>query len=214
MRSTTRGMYLLRSTLRYDWFQEIQATGSPKVAKLKRMTEIMRVNGVPVYLHWSTILIAALILFGAIERPAETLALWVSYFGLLMLHECGHMVAAQHLRYRVWSIELYPIFGITRFDLPRSRFHHAVIAWGGVAAQCVIALPIVAFLSGLGYTRFEPLNIVLGVFGYCSLLMAALNLVPVGPLDGATAWRLMPALFQRAKSQSKTRMVEWRPWDD
>jgi hypothetical protein len=36
----------------------------------------MQIKGVRVYAHWSVLLIGTLILFGAIERPAETLAAW------------------------------------------------------------------------------------------------------------------------------------------
>jgi hypothetical protein len=36
---------------------------------MKKVTEIMQIKGVPVYAHWSVVLIAALILLGALERP-------------------------------------------------------------------------------------------------------------------------------------------------
>jgi hypothetical protein len=42
--------------------------------------------------------IGALILFGALDRPAETIAAWTAYFGVTLVHECGHMVAAQRKR--------------------------------------------------------------------------------------------------------------------
>jgi len=171
----------------------------------------MRINGVGVYLHWSVILIGALILLGAIERPGPTLALWVSYFGVLLLHESGHLIIAQRLHYRVLSIELFPIFGFTRFELPQSRYDYALIAWGGVLAQCVIAVPTVTFISAFGYTRFDSVNVVLGMFGYYSLFVAAFNLVPVRPLDGAMAWRLIPALFDRMRAPRKKGVIEWRP---
>ena len=48
--------------------------------KLKKLTEITQIKGVRVYAHWSVLLIGTLILFGAIERPAETLAAWTAYF--------------------------------------------------------------------------------------------------------------------------------------
>lgn len=181
------------------------------MAKFRRLTEVMQINGVRVYLHWSVILIGAVILLGAVGRPRPVLALWGSYFGVLLLHECGHLIAAQWRRSHVWSIELYPIFGVTRFDVPRSRYDHAVIAWGGVVAQCVVALPLVAFVSAFGYTRFDSVNIVLGMFGYYSLFVAAFNLIPARPLDGATAWRLIPALFDRMRAPRKKGVIEWRP---
>jgi hypothetical protein len=68
--------------------------------KLKRLTEIMEINGVRVYAHWSVLVIGALILLGAIERPVETIAAWSAYFGVILIHECGHMIAAQRKRVR------------------------------------------------------------------------------------------------------------------
>jgi hypothetical protein len=36
--------------------------------------------------------------------------------------------------------ELYPIHGCVRFRQPWSRYDDALIAWGGVAAQAVVAV--------------------------------------------------------------------------
>ena len=68
------------------------------------------------YAHWSVLLIGTLILFGAIERPAETLAAWTAYFSVILIHECGHMIAAHRKGYHVTAIELYPIHGCVCFQ--------------------------------------------------------------------------------------------------
>jgi hypothetical protein len=99
----------------------------------------------------------------------------------------------------VFSIELYPIYGITRFETPWSRFDHCVIAWGGVLAQAIVALPLVAWVAVFGYTRFEPANVVLALLGFFSLGVAAFNLLFFAPLDGIPAWGLIPALIERAQ---------------
>ncbi len=109
----------------------------------------------------------------------------------------------------MYSIELYPVWAKTCFQVPWSRFDHSVIAWGGVAAQAVVALPLVAWLLLFGYTRFEPVNEVLALLGGFSLGVAAFNLLPFPPLDGATAWGLFPALLQRTRSRRK-KQPEWR----
>jgi Zn-dependent protease len=167
---------------------------TPRIGKL---TEVMRVSGAPVYVHWSLLVIGALILLGAYEKPAETLTAWACFFGVLLIHESGHLFAARGLGYYVNSIVLYPFWGCTNFQAPRSRFDHAVIAWGGVAAQAIVAVPAIAWLKFFGYTRFDPLNVALGILGYYSIFVAAFNLIPVAPLDGAVAWRLIPALLKR-----------------
>jgi stage IV sporulation protein FB len=182
--------------------------------KIRKLTEIMQIRGVRVYAHWSVLLIGTLILFGALERPAETLAAWTAYFSVILIHECGHMIAAHRKGYEVTAIELYPIHGFARYQEPWSRYDHAVIAWGGVVAQAAVAVPLVTWVAIFGFTRSDAVNVAIGVLGYFSLIVAAFNLVPVPPLDGAKAWYLIPELIKRARTrQTKPkRAVGWRGW--
>jgi hypothetical protein len=76
----------------------------------------MRVGGVDVYLHWSVMVVGCAILRGAFERPAETLIAWTCYFGVLLIHEYGHVVVAQKKGCQVYAIELYPIHGLVRYS--------------------------------------------------------------------------------------------------
>jgi Zn-dependent protease len=88
--------------------------------------------------------------------------------------------------------------GITRSTLPYSRFDHWVIAWGGVAAQAVVAVLLIAWVELFGYSRFQPVNAMLAIWGFWSLSFAVFNLLPIRPLDGSIAWGLLPALFKRS----------------
>jgi membrane-associated protease RseP (regulator of RpoE activity) len=112
----------------------------------------------------------------------------------------------------VSSIELYPIWGITRFTLPYSRFDHCVIAWGGVAAQAVVAAPLIAWVELFGYSRFQPVNAMLAIWGFWSLSFAVFNLLPIRPLDGSIAWGLLPARFKRSPAPPVRREPGWRSW--
>jgi len=180
---------------------------------IKKFTEIMEISRVPVYAHWSLFVIAALILIGAIERPAETITAWTAFFSVILIHECGHMVVAQRRGYEVLSIELYPIVGLVRYQEPWSRFDSSLIAWGGVAAQALIGVPIVVWVSIFGFTRSEAINVALGILGYYSLAVAVFNLIPIPPLDGTRAWYLIPELVKRIqKRPSARRKVGWRGW--
>jgi len=174
----------------------------------------MQINDVRVYAHWSVLVIGALILFGAIDRPAETIAACTAYVGVILIHECGHMIVAQRKGYEVLAIELHPINGFVRFQAPWSRYDDALTAWSGVAAQAVIAIPLVALVRIFGFTRFDALNVAIGILGYCSLAVAIFNLIPVHPLDGAKAWYLVPELIKRARSRrgKPKRVVGWRGW--
>ena len=134
--------------------------------RIDKLTEIMRIKGVPVYLHWSVLLIAILILLNVSEFFVGT-----AYLGVLLIHESGHLIAAQPMRSEVVSIQLYPIFGITRFEIPWSKFDHCVIAWRGVIAQALVALPIVGWVALFG-TR------------------ASSQLTPSWPFWDSSAWAL------------------------
>ena len=129
-----------------------KAVEVPIPIRIEKLTEILRIKGVPVYVHWSVLLIAALILFNVIHQPVGSLLGLTAYLGVLLIHETGHLIAAQRMRCEVLSIQLYPIFGITKFETPWSKFDHCVIAWGGVIAQAVVALPIVIFVIFFGYS--------------------------------------------------------------
>jgi membrane-associated protease RseP (regulator of RpoE activity) len=180
--------------------------------KLKRLYEVMKISGVRVYVHWSVLLVGAVMLAGAFEDPGPALAVLISYYCVILLHECGHMAVAQRRGCTVWSMELYPLWGITRFSEPYSRFDHCLIAWGGVLAQAIIGIPAVAWIEIFGYTRFGPLNAVLGCFGFFSLTVAIFNLIPARPLDGSIAWGLLPELFKRQSRRPIKREPSWRSW--
>jgi stage IV sporulation protein FB len=169
---------------------------------------------VDVYIHWTVFLVAAIMIYAAIQRPWSTLAGGASWLALILLHECGHMMAAQKKGYGVSAIDLYPIHGLCHFDAPWSRFDHCVIAWGGVIAQAIVAMPLLLWVSVIGYSRFEPVNAVLAILGGYSLVVAAFNLLPIGRLDGAIAWGIIPEFINRAKRRKKKKNSSsgWRSY--
>ena len=130
-------------------------------------------------------------LLSALEDPALAVVVLASYYGVILIHECGHMIAAQSKGCAVSSIELYPVWGIPCFEEPYSRFDDCVIAWGGVAAQALIGVPLVVRVEVFGYTHSQAVNAVLAILGFFSLSTAVFNLLPLRPLDGATAWGLI-----------------------
>ena len=180
--------------------------------KLNKLIEVMQIRGVKVSVHWSVLLIGAIIVLGAVEDAPLAFTVLGSYYGVILLHECGHMVAAQRKGCAVWSIELYPIWGITRFGQPYSLYDHCIIAWGGVVAQALVAVPLLVWVEVFGYTRFQAVNAILGIFGFLSLSTIVFNLLPIRPLDGAIAWGLLPALFKRSTTHPAKREPGWRSW--
>jgi len=170
-----------------------------------RLTRVAQVCGVDVWVHWSIFAIGILIITGSIRRPATALVGLAAYLALLIVHESGHLIVARRRGYQAFSMALYPIFGLARFEAPDSRIDRALIAWGGVLAQMAVAIPLTIYVVLAGYTRFEPLNAALVILGSYSLCAAAFNLLPVPPLDGSRAWDLIPAWFEQKRRPLRAR---------
>jgi stage IV sporulation protein FB len=186
---------------------------SPNMPHFNRLTHVGRIDRVNVFVHWTVFAFAAVLLFGAIDNPVTTLVGIACWMGVLLLHECGHMVAAQRLGSRVYEIRLYPIFAVTLFETPWSRFDHTIIAWGGVIAQAIVAVPVLLWIKFLGYTPFNAANEVLTLFGFFSLAIAFFNLIPIRGLDGAIAWQIFPAFIERRRNLRKPqRAPGWRTY--
>jgi len=162
-----------------------------------------RLVGVTVYVHWSlAVLVVALLAINA-DYLAGTAVLIALFFGIMVLHEVGHALAARRVGCAVYSIELYPLHGRTVCEAPRSPFDTAVLAWGGALAQFAVALPLLGYLAAFGYSSFGPWNAILAMFGPVSCAVACFNLLPIPRLDGATAWSIAPYLWSRGR-------VAWR----
>jgi Zn-dependent protease len=175
-----------------------------------KLTLLFRLDGVDVYFHWSVFVIAGFFLLGSIQRPGVTVTGLLCYLGMLLIHEFGHVIAARRLGCAVFGIELYPIFGFARFGSPWSRFDHCIIAWGGVLAQAVVAIPMILWVSFFGFTHSGPINAMLALLGFVSAGIALFNLLPLRGLDGATAWEIVPLLFRRMRSRRSTGRPTYR----
>ncbi len=163
--------------------------------RLHKLTKVMEIRGVDTYVHWSVFVIVAFILAGVASRPALTILGLACYLGIFLIHEAGHALVARRRGCGVVSIELYPIFGITKFERPWSELDHSLIAWGGVMAQAIFFVPLLAWVALFGYSKLDWFNMIIAILGFYSLAVAIFNLLPVHPLDGAQAWRLLPELL-------------------
>jgi len=182
----------------------------PVSIKLGRLTRVARIKRVDVFVHWSVFLIGALILLDTLRTPLPALVGMTAYLSVLLIHESGHLIIARRQGYDALSIELYPIFGIARFEMPGSRFDRDLISWGGVLAQAIVSVPIALCVSLFGYTPWDTLNIALAILGAASLCIAAFNLLPCRPLDGSSAWDLIPAFFERRRLRKNRRVIPYR----
>ena len=117
-------------------------------------------------------------------------------FGSAMLHEGGHLLLLRRFGARVRRVTFGAAgVAIERADpflLPPAK--EALSALGGVAVNgllCLCALPVRSFLSSKTFSALLCANV----------LLAALNLLPVYPLD---LWRALHALLEARLSAERT----------
>ena len=79
-----------------------------RIPRLK-LVEIIEINGVKVFFHWSVLLIGGLILLGAVEDPRLAFTVLAACYSVILIHECGHMVAARCKGCLVTSIEIHAV---------------------------------------------------------------------------------------------------------
>jgi len=170
-----------------------------------RMFRIGRLGRIPVFAHWSVLAIVGAFLAVSLGSLAIGLAAAGSYFGLILLHESGHAIAAARVRCPVFRIDLFPLHGRCVVDEPYDEIDHIKISWGGVLAQLVVALPLVVFGVVHGLTEVQAVNSVVAILGFFSLFMVVLNLIPVFRMDGETAWRILPFLAQGVRSRLRSK---------
>ncbi|MHB1628115.1 MAG: M50 family metallopeptidase [Bacilli bacterium] len=127
-------------------------------------------------------------------------------FGVVLLHEFGHVVAAARYGYRTESVELLPFGGVARLgtrNVGWNSRHETVIAVCGPLVNLLLTvfalgLHIVGLLPEHFTNQFVTINLTLGLF----------NLLPGLPLDGGRIARAGLALARgyEAATRVVTRM--------
>lgn len=144
-----------------------------------------QVRGITIRLHHSVLLILGLLLL----LPGPSLPLVLAYVFLLvpiiLLHELGHSVVAQHFGIRVVDITFWPLGGMARMShIPEDSRIEGAIA---------IAGPLVNFgLAALGLPLLllpSPVRELGLAFLWINLLLGGFNLLPAFPMDGGRVLR-------------------------
>jgi Zn-dependent protease len=165
----------------------------------------VRILGAALYLHWTAVLVAGIVLYVFKSQPLHGALAILCYFGIIVLHEFGHALFARQLGYRPTAIHLSAIHGTCTFEQPDTPKEEAAIAWGGVLLQLAVALPLIALDNAVQLGKLPYLGIVVGFLGYISVLVAATNLAPALQLDGERAWRLFPILAREARLRASAK---------
>jgi Zn-dependent protease len=151
-----------------------------------------------VIIHW-TALFLAIIVSEFRFRPWA----WLAVFVVILVHELGHAAAVLRARGAVVAIRMDATGGCCEWTGSVTRAQRLLIVWGGVLAQ--ILLFFVAFIASIYLYEFisEFSGDFLPVLLRWNLILIALNLLPVKPLDGYDAWRLLRLTWKDWRSQSR-----------
>ena len=182
----------------------------------KSSLRVGSIMGIPIYLHFSFLLILPLLawafgnnlkaLAAYTEIPASALGYspyaWgllmaLALFGSVLLHELGHSYVAVKKKVGIRGITLMLFGGVAQLEeMPTEPGEEAKIALAG---------PLVSFLVGLGcywsLSAFDPqahpnLGFSLSHIGYLNILLGGFNLIPAFPMDGG---RILRSLLARRK---------------
>jgi Zn-dependent protease len=172
-----------------------------KWAQLRRI----RILGARVYVHWSVLLVVALLAFISFQSPIHAAVSVLSYLGVITVHEIGHAVAARRLGYEVEAIHIAVLHGYCVLEAPQTELDAVQIAWGGVLAQLAVAVPVLTVAQVFPEYDFGYAAPAIAFLGYVNILIALVNLAPAPGLDGATAWRVIPLLGQWWRARRTTK---------
>lgn len=170
---------------------------------------IATVSGIPIFIHWTFLILIGWIVFinaGAGTRLTVLAVLLIlALFACVALHELGHALMGQRFGVRTRDITLLPIGGIARLErIPENPTQELLIAVAGPAVNVVIALALFLGLMASGYTG--PAAIPAGGLGvlieavgfvpvlmYFNIFLVMFNIIPAFPMDGGRMLRALLA---------------------
>ncbi len=129
-------------------------------------------------------------------------AFWAAFALLILVHELGHALLVLRYGLGLSEVAVHGLGGYCRHERSGSRFEESAVAWGGVLAQLVLFLVVHGLALAFGPPRTAYAAQAFYVLTTTNLMVAALNLIPLEPLDGAKAWPLLGMWFSRVRRRT------------
>lgn len=169
--------------------------------------KIGRVAGIPIYIHWTFLILVGWIGISAylpahdLAAAAEGVGLILALFGCVVLHELGHALMARRFGVPTADITLLPIGGLARLQrIPEQPSQELLVALAGPAVNVVIVA--ILLLLGVRIPQEELAGKVgLTTPGYflpnllfMNAILVVFNLLPAFPMDGGRVFRALLAM--------------------
>jgi Zn-dependent protease len=174
-----------------------------------------RLAGIPLYLHFSFLLVLPLMALGAAQYLGEIIQRFglnpeavtqsnllflglVAALGLfvcVVLHELGHSLAARRFNVKVRRITLWFLGGVAEFEeMPRQRGAEAIVGIAGPIVSFVLAAIFWGLVKFIVPTSAPSVWVVCFYLFTINLMLGLFNLLPALPMDGGRILRSLLAL--------------------
>lgn len=147
------------------------------------------------HVHWS--LPMGGLLVSAMTGFAFPAAIYncVFFTLLIVLHECGHIVAARAYGLQVNSVEISGLGGMCFIQVPHSVGETLAVFSAGLAVQTVILLVTILYVSVAGYPASVAGQCAVRIFTFVNAAIIVMNILPAKVRwgfanDGLVLWRL------------------------
>jgi Zn-dependent protease/CBS domain-containing protein len=168
--------------------------------------KIGRVAGIPIYIHWTFLILLGWILFSGLnagKTPAEAMlevGFVLSLFGCVVLHELGHALMARRFGVTTSDITLLPIGGVARLQrIPERPSEELLVAIAGPLVNVAIAGILYLLGVRLGVVITDERVLLKGGFParlmLVNVFLVLFNLLPAFPMDGGRMLRALLAMF-------------------
>jgi Zn-dependent protease/predicted transcriptional regulator len=173
---------------------------------MKWAVKVGRIAGIDVQIHVTFLILVAFVVFQHYQPRGDWgdvlagLLLTAALFGIVVLHELGHALAARRYGIRTRDITLLPIGGVARLErMPEDPRQELVVALAGPAVNVALAALLAAFLvPAAALSSLLDFQLVggsfLGALLLANVVMALFNLIPAFPMDGGRVLRALLAL--------------------
>jgi len=176
-----------------------------------------RMFGIDIKMHLTFLLILVwgAFAYGGDAGPMYGLIVTLGLFGLVLLHELGHSLAAIGYGIPVRDITLLPIGGVARLErMPEKPVQELIVALAGPAVNVILAIILLPVVVALSAAQGMPLSLRLftepGLLGLLVFLLSAnislaiFNMIPAFPLDGGRVFRAVLGFFTSYEKATQT----------